>query len=84
MIHRCSLRRLPGGHVTGFSPAAFGGCAANQAGSTKQDGSTMFPLAAALVLNDTFIELFHMMSQSILRPLFTSVLINLPPHTMLM
>jgi len=47
---------------------------ANQAGNTKQDGSTTSPLAAALVLKDKFIVLLHLMLQPFLQSLSTSVL----------
>ena len=63
-----------GGCVVGHVAAAFGGSAANQAGNTKQDGSTTSPLAAALVLKDKFIVSLHIMSQPFLQPLSTSVL----------
>jgi len=62
------------GCVVGYVAAASGGSAANQAGNTKQDGSTMSPLAAALVLKDKFIVSLHIMSQPFLQPLSTSVL----------
>ncbi len=65
-----------GGRATSSAAAASGGCVANQAGSTKQVGSTTSPLAAALVLNDKFIKLLHIMSQPFLflQRLITSVL----------
>ena len=63
-----------GGCTTVSAAAASGGCTANQAGSTKQVGSTMSPLAAALVLKDKFVELLHIMLQPFLQPLTTSVL----------
>jgi hypothetical protein len=62
------------GRATGSAATTFCGCAANQAGSTKQVGSTLSPLAAALVLKDKFIELLHIMSQTFLQLLATSVL----------
>jgi hypothetical protein len=43
--------------------AASSGSATNQAGSTKQVGSTTSRLAAALVLKDKFIESLHIMLQ---------------------
>ena len=62
------------GCVVGYVAAASGGSAANQAGNTKQDGSTMSPLAAALVLKDKFIVSLQIMSQPFLQSLSTSVL----------
>ena len=59
---------------SGSAAATSGGCTATYAGSTKQAGSTLCPLAAALVLKDKFIELLHQMSQPCLKPLTTSVL----------
>jgi hypothetical protein len=48
-----------GGCATDFATAAPGGCTATQVGSTKQEGNTTSPLAAALVLKDKFIELLQ-------------------------
>jgi hypothetical protein len=69
-----STAAASGGRATGSAIAASGGCTANQAGSTKQVGTTTSPLAAALVLKDKFIKMFHVMSQPFLQPLATSVL----------
>jgi hypothetical protein len=63
-----------GSRGSGSAAATSGGSAANQAGSTKQVGSTTFPLAAALVLKDKFIESLHVMLQPFLQPLATLVL----------
>jgi hypothetical protein len=63
-----------GGCAVGSTAATSGSCAANPTGSTKQAGSTMSPLAAALVLKDKFIKLLHQMLQPFLTPLATSVL----------
>jgi hypothetical protein len=63
-----------GGRGGSAAATASGGSTANQAGSTKQVGSTTSPLAAALVLKDKFIELLHIMLQPFLQPLTTSVL----------
>jgi len=62
-----------GSCAAGYVAAASGSSAANQAGSTKQEGRTTSPLAAALVLKDKFIVL-HIMSQPFLQPLSFSVL----------